>query len=239
MLCYVYLSLIIVHWHPVLCILAFNFSALEIGAGPNFQSLWLLFSAHSPFLPPQLLSRFSCLSRGSYLTQILLPMGLTQWDPLGMGLIQWDSPNPARSSGCQVTFMEPSGFSKAWNHTIKPNSRFPTGIGACPGSDPFSHTEEYSLFHMKIWSWPRAGPSSAAVSAPTPPQRWFWIQTWFQELIPAKPSWHAQLSIQGGIAEQREGRGLCVCVTFQVTTQPRNPTGYHSKICDVLSTPVI
>lgn len=59
--CYIYLYLIIVQRYPVLCVLAFIFSAAPSGLDPSHSGGFS--SPHSPSLPLQLLPRFPRLSR--------------------------------------------------------------------------------------------------------------------------------------------------------------------------------
>lgn len=183
--CYVYLYLIIVHWHPVLYVLTFIFSAAPLGLEPVSSHSGGSSPPHSPFLPPQVFLFIQAAPQGSYLIQILLPVGLTQpCTPL-----RWHS----------------------WNHLwgVEPRNQTQFHI-PCPGSEPPSHTENIPRKNLDLL---QARSLLSAVPAPSPTSG-----SEFQDLIPAQPWWHTQLSIRGGIAEQREGRGLCA----------RYLPGYHT-----------
>lgn len=68
-------------WHTVLCVLASIFSAAPLGLEPVSSHSGGSSAPHSPFLPPQVFLFIQAAPRGSYLLQILLPVGLTQPNP--------------------------------------------------------------------------------------------------------------------------------------------------------------
>lgn len=145
--CYVYLYLIIVHWHPVLYVLTFIFSAASLGLEPVSSHSGGSSPPHSPFLPPQVFLFIQAAPQGSYLIQILLPVGLTQpCTPL-----RWHS----------------------WNHLWGGEPRNQTQLHIpCPGSEPPSHTENIPRKNLDLL---QARSLLSAVPAPSPAQRWFWI----------------------------------------------------------------